>query len=325
MDIQYQKPNEERKGFDLDAAILLLGGYHLSPKEDQLNEPNSILQPWESDPRRLFSWLEMLHFSANKFVRIGLGLRQIRADCLLASMVIPGDQPVFNMQTELDDQAIDRSTKWLRLIESELREIGLAISADTTLDILKDLKKTEPRRLNCQWLSDQTKNLQSLATKELSQRDFFYVPPERSKYFPRKNAPHPFGETVAVAFPSSNFDVNEAAICMALGRSTAAAMHLMRALEPALAAMAKEAGVVLKRDNWHEAIDAVEKTLTPNGGLERDKREFLAAASVQFRYFKDAWRNQAMHAREKYTEDEAEAIYSAARSFMTQLAKRLKE
>jgi hypothetical protein len=293
-------------------------------REDRLTGSGNI-QPWQADCYRLFSWLDMLQFSATKFVWIGVGLRAIHTDALLTSIVRPGDEPLFNMSTDLDERAISKAIKWLELIEDDLREIGMTISADTAADILKGLKNSNKLRRNCQWLSDQADSLESLVRKELIQRDFFYVPPERSRFFPRKNEPHPFGEAVAVAFPSANFDIHEAAMCMALGRSTAAVMHLMRALEPALGAMAKEANVGLKRDNWHEAIDAVEKTLTPAGLPERDKREFLAGAAVQFRFFKDAWRNHAMHAREKYTGDEAETIYSAARSFMVQLAKRIKE
>jgi hypothetical protein len=40
---------------------------------------------------------------------------------------------------------------------------------------------------------------------------------------------------------------------------------------------------------------------------------------------KDGWRNYAMHAREKYTEEQAEDVYRSTRSFMRHLATKLSE
>ena len=295
--------------------------------EDRLTEP-SALQPWQRHPNRLFSWLEMLHFSATKFVWIGVGLRELRADALLNSMITDPEEPVFNPAAVLDEKAISKAIKWLKIIEPDLRELGLSISADTAIDLLRDLEGTS-RRHNCQWLSDQSKNLEALVRKELLQRDFFYIPPERSKFFPRKNAPHVFGETVADAFPSASYDVQSAAMCMGLGLSTAAVMHLMRALEPCLLAMASRAGYAPKRDEWGKIIPEIEKHLTPgdpNYINDKTTRELLSPAATQFRHFKDAWRDCTMHARGKYTEHEAEDVFRSVKSFMMDLAKKgLKE
>lgn len=41
---------------------------------------------------------------------------------------------------------------------------------------------------------DQMKALRKLFEKESKGRVFFYVPSEKSKYFPRKDQPFPFGE-----------------------------------------------------------------------------------------------------------------------------------
>jgi hypothetical protein len=305
--------------------------YYVPSKGDWLTEPNRILQPWQNDPHRLFSWLEMLHFSALPFVWLGRHLRDIRHDCLIASMMVPGDKPIFNMSAPLDEKAIERGIKLLEEVQKTTRGIGLQISADTTHELIEQLKKTSEllHRQNLQWLSDQVEGIEKLVRKELIQRDFFYVTPERVKYFPRINQPPIFGDAVAGAFPGAAYDIQEAAMCMGLARPTAAAMHAVRALEPALLAVAREAGFSPKRDEWGGIIDEIEKRMDPKNQLyiqDRTKREFLSPAAAQFRYFKDAWRNHAMHGREKFTEQEAERVYSAVRSFMMYLAEKgLKE
>lgn len=306
-----------------EARLRSGGDYHSLPKGDWLSEPNRILQPWQNDPYRLFSWLEMLQFSANSFVRIGYALRHLKADALLASMVTPGDEPIFNMAAELDAESIAQATKWVEMVEEELRVIGITLSADTAAELLKELKRTDKVRRNCQWLSDQAQALWKLSGKEIMQHFFFYVPPERAKFFPRKDQPNPFGDEVAAAFPSARIDIQEAAVCMALSRSTAAVMHAVRALEPALLAVAREAGFTPKRDEWGSIIEGIEKRINPTDQLyiqDRAKREFLAPAAAQFRYFKDAWRNHAMHGRSIYLDADSEHVYGAVRSFMMYLA-----
>ncbi len=307
-------------------TVAMVRGLETLPYEAASSGPTEATrQPWQLEPRRLYSWLEMLFYSANRFVWIGSALNTIRADIHLLSMAVRQGEPILNMMAELDDTAIEKASRLLKEVESCSREIGLNISADTAGDIVRELQRTDRRRKNCQWLIDQTKTLEDLVNRELRERDFLYIPPERSKFFSRPSQPFPFGEDVAKVFPSAGFDIFESAMCMALDRPTAAVMHTMRALEPALVAMATDIGVSLKRDNWHEVIGAIEAKLNPNDIQDREKREFLSAAAVQFRYFKDAWRNIAMHAREKYTNEEAEQIYTAVKVFMNQLAKRLKE
>ena len=132
------------------------------------------------------------------------------------------------------------------------------------------------------------------------------------------------GQEVHDNFPSAQYDVAETGKCMALGRSTAAVMHAMRVLEPGLMAIAKEVGYTPVRSNWGAAIDEIEARLDPNNQKyinDKDKRERLSPAAAQMRYFKDAWRNHAMHARNKYTADEANIVATAVKIFMMDLAK----
>ena len=101
-------------------------------------------------------------------------------------------------------------------------------------------------------------------------------------------------------------------------------MHLMRVLEVGLNTLARTLGVSFDRRNWENVIndcDAKIKTIGPSWGADwKDKQQFYAGAAKDFRYFKDAWRNHAMHYRERYDATEAKSILDHVKTFMVQLA-----
>ena len=57
---------------------------------------------------------------------------------------------------------------------------------------------------------------------------------------------NPFGESVAVAFPSASQDIQEAMKCFACERYTATVFHLMRAAEALMRVLAGIVGQSLK-------------------------------------------------------------------------------
>ncbi|HEY5572189.1 MAG TPA: hypothetical protein VIK64_04155, partial [Anaerolineales bacterium] len=88
--------------------------------------------------------------------------------------------------------------------------------------------------------------------------------------------------------------------------------------------MARELGVTLKQDNWGEAINLIEQAIAKISA-DPDSKSFFSEAATHFRLLKDAWRNHVMHARSKYTEEEADIIFRSVKAFMGQLAKRVRE
>ena len=143
--------------------------------------------------------------------------------------------------------------------------------------------------------------------------------------------PSPFGDNVDNKFPSSRYDISEAGRCLALKRSTACVLHLMRALEVGLASLAGALGRTLTTENWNTILSDIEteirsRTKATHGPTWKDKDEpFFAESATHFRFIKNAWRNHAMHAKDKYTEEQAEEIYDSVRSFMRHLSERLSE
>ena len=107
----------------------------------------------------------------------------------------------------------------------------------------------------------------------------------------------------------------------------------MRALESPLHALATHVGISfpgsLVLENWRNIIDKIEKEISnrvkklenEKKSLERNKElEFCAQAAMQFRHFKNAWRNSAAHGRDHYDENEAVMVFDAVKSFMQTIA-----
>jgi hypothetical protein len=266
----------------------------------------------------------MLQFSARGFYLTGKHLEFIKFGCQLDSINLPGETPLFNYARLVSGEVISETIDTLHNVESQCRAIGLDISADTVVDIREGLNNTR----NCQWLLDQVNALHRLLEKETKGKFFFYSPPERAKFFPRSNSPHPFGDEVGTAFPSAIFDIYESALCLGLARSTAAVFHLMRTLEIGLACLGSVFGVSLAHTNWEPAIRDIESKIRemhkdPKWKAESDckeKQESYAQAASHFGILKDAWRNYTMHIRGKYTEEEAEQIFMSTKAFIQKLA-----
>lgn len=217
-------------------------------------------------------------------------------------------------------------------MEEHFRKINLIITAETIQELIVKLN-APPSPQNFQWLIDQIEAIENLARKELRGKCFMYIPPERTKFWPTVKAPNIFGERVADRFPSATFDIHNGGICLATSLCTAAVFHLMRILEIGLTAMGQQFGVSFAHTNWAPAIEQIESKVRdmnkdPIWKAQPDckeQQEFYAQAASHFAILKDAWRNHTMHARGKYTEDEAERIFENVKGFMQKLAERLHE
>ena len=74
--------------------------------------------------------------------------------------------------------------------------------------------------------------------------------------------------------------------------------------------------------SFNTGIEAeIKKINGPAWGSDwKVKQQFYSGAAKDFRYFKDAWRNHAMHFREHYEASEAKIILDHVKSFMIHLA-----
>lgn len=285
---------------------------------------------WLENPYRLVTLLEMLEFSARQFYWIGKQLETIKEDCLAASGSGETPYSIEWLYRPLDEKTKSAATECLRLVVRACEGIEMTITASTATDLLASLER-EPNTYDS--VRNGIFNLQKLLDREMSGRVFLYVTPERFRFMPKKTDPHVFGETATLAFPSAQYDMHEAGMCMGLARPVAAVFHLMRVLELGLTALGDAFGVSLAHTNWAPAIEQIESRIRdmhkdpawkalPDW---KDQQEFYAQAASHFGILKDAWRNYTAHARGVYTEEKAALIFNNVRAFMQTLATRLHE
>ncbi|OGF33946.1 hypothetical protein A2223_03285 [Candidatus Falkowbacteria bacterium RIFOXYA2_FULL_35_8] len=157
---------------------------------------------------------------------------------------------------------------------------------------------------------------------------FMFIPKDDAKWFEKKDS---FGVEVYNAFHSAIDDIQEAGNCYATGRYTACVFHLMRVLEHGLRLLATELCLDFDQQEWHTIINQIISVI--NKGSEKLKRgskkakrlQFLSEAAIEFRYFKDAWRNHVSHNRTNYNQPEAFMILNHVKSFMAHLSTQLSE
>jgi predicted XRE-type DNA-binding protein len=166
--------------------------------------------------------------------------------------------------------------------------------------------------------------LRNTLFNELEQKKFYGPLAQYTGYFENAEL---FGADVFKAFPSANEDITEAGTCLALERATACVMHLMRAVEVALAALAKALGIAPQND-WGSSLRLIEKELTnraKNSGARTPDEQFYAEAATQFDHVRRAWRNPTMHVERTYTQARAAEILQSVKSFMSHLATKISE
>jgi len=161
---------------------------------------------------------------------------------------------------------------------------------------------------------------------ELSSAWFLMIPADRRFVYEQPNPI--FGNEVHCAFSDAGRDIAAAGRCYALDEWTACVFHLMRALERPLLWLADRVKLDsgdMKRENWKNIIDQIEKKIRdmesePKSEEKSVKLKFLSEAATQFRWFKDAWRNETAHAHVHYDEREGALIFLHVSDFFRHIA-----
>ena len=138
----------------------------------------------------------------------------------------------------------------------------------------------------------------------------------------------PFGENVVLVSPDAVDAIATASRCLALDEWTTCVFHAMRVLEHALRQFAAELNIpmsVAYEKNWCSIIDMIEKEIRVAQNAQRsptkaETLKFYSDAVVNFRYYKDAWRNHVSHSKESYAELQSKTIYDHVREFVQVLA-----
>ena len=136
------------------------------------------------------------------------------------------------------------------------------------------------------------------------------------------------GQQVADRIPSVLFETEEAARCLALGRSTASAFHSMRALEVGIRALAKFLEIPdptkPAERNWGTVLRTISERIDekyPNTArLPGSEGAEVEALYATLDAVKNPWRNATMHTENVYQPHEADHILKCVNFFILKLS-----
>lgn len=270
--------------------------------------------PWIERPCALFSLYDMLNLNAHKLVNLGDSFRWLETAGVLKEVEGKPDED------KVRRESLGKSTE---VIAKLMSDIGCEHSSRAAHRLVRDIPE-----LTDAVFSIRIKELKEGLVDEMRAQLFFYVPSSRAKYHGKTEAM--FGEDVRNRFPSSLSEIKGAGACFAFGQYTASVFHLMRTMEIGLNSVSLSLGISLNENgNWGKALrgmsDAELKKKAAAHAVFLKHRDFYEDIAAMFSAVKDAWRNATMHVERSYSEEEAEEIIGAVRTFMKSLAKKLDE
>lgn len=298
--------------------------------------------PARASTFRLMSVWDMLKIKANALVHIGhmLGLMEsmkgfrhpegfITPRSFIIELPQAGGTHTVNIGPAATSEGSDQNPKtiqelvpslgeWLEKLVDQCAKLPLTLSTrqgERMVDAFKNEKNLSPSEF-----SRMASDLRQRLEDELSQMLMLQVASKHSKLF---GSQFPFAEPVSQKLPKAVEDIQEAAYCLCLERWTACVFHLMRVMEMCVQKLGDKAGVTLTHEkNWQNILDELNKAIkTLDQKAESTKQ--LAASVAHLYNVKLVWRNEVMHPKETYTEQEAEDIFENVRIFTGHLIQML--
>ena len=236
------------------------------------------------------------------------------------------------------DYVASHSPEWLyrdqsRLSAMDLKMKVLAKHADTLglrlsakkIAFLQMLISGAPNNPNpksiATVINNNLRELRERLVGELEVQSIYFVDAKKAEYLKKDNAP--FGSAVADKLPLATEDIAEATQCLGLSRNTATVFHLMRAMEVAVHAVGEKLRVtIVDKDNvdleWGKILANIKIPIEAMGrGVERDT---WSEVLTLLYHVKQAWRNNTMHPKQTYGDEEAKEAYDAVQAYMRKLA-----
>ena len=258
---------------------------------------------------------DMLRISGDNFFHVSQSLRHLRLGCSLFESSI--DKPLTD-----GDQELIRV--FMPILADLCKEMGLfgtqKYITRKANDLLAD--KSANNRILDEVLKEVEHQIKEQLTAcivlVINERDAALYS-DHEKWF----------DITLKKFPSISTDLAEMYKCLALERGTAAVAHAMRVLEVGLRAVAKTLEIPFARtidSSWGPIIDEIESKLrdlekASNKTSQMKKRlQKLSEGAVQFRHFKNAWRNNVFHTKSFYAPETARDIVYNVSTFMQHLA-----
>jgi hypothetical protein len=267
-------------------------------------------------PRLFTLWEMMKQFDGLRLLNLFAVLKHIET--------MAANLPVGPVDS---DGAVNNAVACFAEAETACKELGLPVAgqkAKTAQD------RISSKSLNSYGVGAECNSLTEIIRYELSEYTFMDIEPTKVPFY-SNDVLNEWG-LVIEKFPSTAFDIEEATKCFALNRYTACVFHLGRIAEIATVTIAKS----VEYESWKEGFSDALKYIDDNLKVLRTDRQrakpafkgrkqFLSELSIHMHTVIDAWRNQVSHMDSKYTEEEAQRIYSTTRYLMQHLSSELSE
>jgi hypothetical protein len=152
---------------------------------------------------------------------------------------------------------------------------------------------------------------------QMSHRFFYFAAPSVAEYYGQTEL---FGQRVIKKFPKAASDIEHAGNCLALGESTAAVLHLVRAMDLVTRTLGKRLNVTITtRSTWGMILTSVDDAIKkmPDATVrQKNKKTRWAECRAQLYHVKLAWRDDSVHTNRMYNEKEARQILDRMREFL---------
>lgn len=278
----------------------------------------------------VWSLWDMFEFNAVGFYKATTAINKSR----LAIEARKDEFVVNNDDGSMTIKFIDDETLINIILErtDELRKIVFDMGLSITLMAIDDhIKTLHAGHIFYGDLLNEYIDIGNSLKRELSSVKMFSISKENLKYyFPISPL---FGAEFTRGFDEFGaFELDEAAKCLALGRSTAAVFHLMRCMECGLVAISRCLGIpdpIKPIDRtWGKMMDVIWGVITSkwdSADRLHGDGELFDDLYASMDAMKNPWRDATMHVQKKYTHEEAEHIFASVRGFMMKLSARCDE
>lgn len=268
-----------------------------------------VVWPWEAEPYRLWSLLDMKLFAGAVWIVVMRDLEYAHHSLMAG-----------------EESARDQLAEAVKGVLEEGERIPLRKGI---VEQAKRIQQYLASDLNHRSLGLLASELRENLAVEFTEYLFFVVPPDRKEMYL-----HPeewFSASVVEKFPDTATDVREAARCYALARWTAAVFHAMRILEHGLRWLAEAVAITpatpVELANWKNVIDQIDRKLrdmeqAPRSTQKSADLQWYSETAAQFRLFKDAWRNHVAHSRASYDNEDAAKVLTGVRDFMRHIVEK---
>lgn len=233
----------------------------------------------------------------------------------------------------------ERRRKWaifhLKEIRALAKRSGLRTTVMATTACIETLQQrdyTTDRHADVrQHLENMAGQIRRLVTWEMVGLVYFEIPSDDVHYWEEKK---PYTPVVYKQFPKAAWDIEQASKCIAVNRYTACVFHLMCAIDVAIQRLAMRFKVkVTLSMSWKIILDKLGTKIDqkypsklPQGRTPLTTRQRLKGARYKevlllLDRVREAWRNDTMHSRRQYDDQEAIEIFEAVGTFMNRVAR----